>query len=185
MGNTDIFDIDAGCFCEYFAYEVGWIHGCGSSRYIDYERQIEFLVRACRSPSKVGPISLAGFSSIVGVIQLLILLLGNFLSSSSSREEGCISPHSAKGCSPCWRGRHGHRCTRQLAPLCPQSGSRERQGMQLLSLLSTDYSVQNSPSLRRLGFPIKPFWKHSHRHDSQSHPPDSEEEPSEMEIGLF
>lgn len=49
-----MFDIDAGCCCEYFAYEVGWIHACGSSRYIAYQRQTELLVRACPSPSKGG-----------------------------------------------------------------------------------------------------------------------------------
>lgn len=53
-----MFDIDAGCFCEYFAYEVGWIHGCGSSRYRAYERQAEFLVHACPLPSKGGGVLL-------------------------------------------------------------------------------------------------------------------------------
>lgn len=119
MGNTYIFEIDAGCFCDYFAYEVGWIHGCGSSRYIAYERQTEFLVRACPSPSKVGPISLAGFSGIVGVIQLLFLLLGNFLSSSSSREEGRISPHSAKGMQSLLVGKAWSQVYEAAGPLVP------------------------------------------------------------------
>lgn len=46
-----MFDIDAGCFCEYFAYEVA---GSMDVEAAGYQRQTELLVHACPSPSKGG-----------------------------------------------------------------------------------------------------------------------------------